>query len=324
MTNRRTQLRVAYAPGFQAQAGFGIPLSPASLTKVLVTREGGQSHIEPVFTTEDLNDCTTQYLLDLIVLHRIARLTLDLEVDVTTLAGLFGMALGTTVGSTVFMLGPTVYVLPATTFIVGFADGEDPGIVLSDAVCESLTLTGRVEQKFQVRAVFIGRGDMLAAVGFTFPDCEDIVPLRFDQNALFTVNSVEHINDTRAFECTYNNNVPIRDFPFSLASVDITRALERGDKRNYSVNWTVTGREGDTLATAAISVPPTHYDFLIRIADPAGNNVELIAADAMIRPQGTFQGFDGEVSMAVLLLTLTPTRVAGDNSTPLSVQITTV
>lgn len=319
-TNRRTQLKVAYAPGFTVQTGFGVPLSPSALTKVLNSREGGQSHIEPVFKTEDLKDCTTQYLLDLIVLHRVARLTLDLEVDQEVLGGLLGLAFGNS-GASVTMLGATTYILPATTLIVGFADGDDPGIVLSDAVVDQITLTGRIDQKFQVRVVFIGRGDMIAAAGFDFPECSAITPLRFDQNALFTVNGTEYINDTRALEFSYNNNCPINDFPFALGSVDISRALERGDNRAYSVNWTVTGREGDTLGAAAITVPPTHYDFLIRIGSGT-EGISLVAADAMIRPQGTnFQTFDGEVSLACLALVLTPILVPGDSATPLTANI---
>ena len=127
MSNRRTQLKVAYAPGFTLQSGFGVPLTQSLLTKVLTFREGGQSHIEPIFRTEDLNDCTTQYLIDLIILHRIARLTLDLEVDQETLGGLLGLALGVVAGPTITMLGPTSFVLPATTLIVGF---EPPAIVV--------------------------------------------------------------------------------------------------------------------------------------------------------------------------------------------------
>jgi len=321
MSNRRTQLRVAYAPGFTRQSGFGAPLSPSALTAVLTTREGGQSHIDPVFKTEDLNDCTTQYLMDYIVLHRYATLTLDLEVDAQVLGDLYGMALGTVSGSVATMLGPTEYVLPATTLIVGFADGDDPGIVLSDAVVKSIEISGRVEQKLQVKVVFCGRGDMLDAAGFVFPDCETITPLRFDNNTLFQVNSLEYKDDTRAFSLSFDNNVPLSDFPFSLGSVDISRALERGDKRPLTLNWTVTGRENDSLGDAAITVPPTHYDFMIRIGSGL-NGVVLEAADAILRPQSNLQGFDGEVSLAVLNLMLTPTRIPGDSSTPLQVTTT--
>lgn len=320
MSNRRSQLKVAYAPGFTVQSGFGVPLDSSLLTKVLTIREGGQSHIEPIFKTEDLNDCTTQYLLDLIILHRLARLTLDLEVDQEVLGGLLGLALGTTAGPVITMLGPTAFVLPATTLIVGFDDEDDLGIVLSDAVVESITLTARVDQKFQCKVVFIGRGDMLAADGFSFPDCDLIDPLRFDQDALFTWNAIEYIDETRAFEFTYSNNVPINDFPFSVGSVDLSRALERGDKRQYNVSWTVTGEIGDDLASQAITVPPTHHTLSVRIGS-ATEGIEISAADAMIRPGSPYQDFDGEVSLAVLKLVLTPTRIPGDNSTPITAEI---
>jgi hypothetical protein len=88
MSNRRTQLRVAYSSIWAEQSDFDVPLDPSELDAVMNSREGGQSHIEPVFLTEDLKDCTTQYLLDLIVLHRYARLTLDIEVDKDIMGGL--------------------------------------------------------------------------------------------------------------------------------------------------------------------------------------------------------------------------------------------
>lgn len=320
MSNRRTQLKVAYAPGFTVQSDFGVPLDPSELTKVLTFREGGQSHIEPIFKTEDLNDCTTQYLIDLIILHRIARLTLDLEVDQEVLAGLLGLALGTTAGSVITMLGPTSFILPATTLIVGFDDEDDLGIILSDAVVESITLTARVDQKFQCRVVFIGRGDMPIAAGYEFPDCDLIDPLRFDQDALFTWDSIEYITETRAFEFSFNNSVPINDFPFSVASVDIARALERGDKRPSTFNWTVTGEEGDSLGAQAVTIPPTHSTLSVRIGSGT-EGIEIVAADAMVRPGNPLQGFDGEVSLAVLNLVLTPTRIPGNSATPLTVNV---
>jgi hypothetical protein len=316
MSNRRSQLRIAYNSDWAEQSDFGVPLTAGELDALLVTREGGQSHIEPVFTTEDLNDCTTQYLKDLIILHRIARLTMDLEVDKDTLAGLLKYGMGVESGSNRFMLGPTVYILPATTFVVGFADGEDPGIVLSDAVCESLVITGEIEQKFQVRAVFVGRGDMPDA-DFTFPDCEDLENvLRFDQNAEFIWNGVDYILDTRRIVITINNQVPIRDFPFALGSVDITRALERGDKRIVTVDWVTTGRPNDDLGRQGLTIPPTHHDLSIRIGNPG---IVFEAADGMIRPQqGAYQVWEGEVALACLALQITPIRVPGDPSTPLS------
>lgn len=310
-TFRRSQLRVAYAPGFVAQSDMGVPLSPASLTKVMLTKDGGQSHIEPVFLEEDLRDCTSQYLLDKIILHRFARLTLDLEVDADILEDLLGAALGVNSSGTITMLPPTVYDLPHTTFIVGFAGGDDAGIVFSDATCESLTITGRVEQKLSVKAVFVGNGSMLDAVGFTFPDCDTITPLRFDSDAQFFVNGTNYISTTRGFELTYPNNIPLNDFPFSLGSIDVQR-LERGDKRDVKLAWTVEGIENDALGAAARTVPPTHYDFDVRI----GTDVHLIAEEAIFRPGGTFQGFDGEIFLAVLNTELTPVRIPGDSSTP--------
>lgn len=319
MSFRRSQLRVAYAPGFAEQSAFGTALSPATLTKTINTRDGGQSHIEPVFSKEDLRDCTTEFLIDKIILHRFARLTLDLEVDQLMMSYLLNAALGVTAGPNVTMLGPAVYDLPHTTFIVGFAGGDDPGIVFKDATCESLTITGRVEQKLQVRAVFVGNGEMLDAVGFTFPECEAITPLRFDSDALFTVNSVEYIAETRGFELTYPNNLPLNDFPFSLGLLDAQR-FERGDKRDVKVSWSVLGILNDTLGTASRTVPPTHYDFNIRIGS-ASEGVNLIAEDAILEPGSPLQGFDGEVFQAVLNIDLIPTRVPGDANTPLMATI---
>lgn len=314
MSFRRPTLRVAYAPGFAEQSAFGTALSPAALTKVMLTKEGGQSHIEPVSNKEDLRDCTGSYILDRILLHRFARLTLDLEVDTTMLSYLLGAALGVTAGSSITMLPPTVFDLPHTTFIVGFAGGDDPGIVFKDATLESLTIGGRVEQKLSVKAVFVGNGEMIDAVGFMFPDCETITPLRFDSNMQFVVDGTDYISTTRSFELTYPNNLPLNDFPFSLGSVEAQR-FERGNDRPVKLTWTVEGIENDVLGTAARRDPTTHYGFDIRIGS-GSDGVNLTAEDALFEYGSPFQGFDTEVFIAVLNTELTPVRIPGDATTP--------
>src|SRR5262249_4912466 len=111
-------------------------------------------------------------------------------------------ALGVRVSNTVTMLQATDYILPFTTFVVGYAGGQDPdpGIVFSDAICESLTITGRVEQKIQVRVTFVGNGAFIAAAGFTFPICQNTPPLRFNENFSFFLNGVEYTLNTRVFD----------------------------------------------------------------------------------------------------------------------------
>ncbi len=319
MSNRRIQLRVAAATGLTAQDEFGVPLDLGDIDFVFTPREGTQTHIEPIFISEDLNDCTTQYLKDLIILHRYARLTMDLEVNKDILAAIVGKAFGIESGSSRLMLGPTVVILPSTTFVVGFADDEDPGILFYDAVCESLEITGEIDQKMQVRVTWVGRGDMLAAEAFTFPDCEDITPLRFDQNASIIIDGEEQILKARRLVFTYNNNIPLRDHPFALGVIDISRPFERGDKRVYTTNVLLEGRIGDDLAAMAITIPPTHVDFSFRIGDPG---IVFSALDAMIRPNATtLQEFHGEVSLGVLSLLMTPTRVSGEISTPFSAEV---
>jgi hypothetical protein len=317
--NRRTQLRVAYNPDWEEQSDFGVPLASGDMSAVLPLKEGTQSHIEPVFGTEDLNDCTTQYLIDYIIRTRLARLTLNLEVDKDILAGLIKYALGVQSGSNIRMLSPTTYILPATSFVVGFADGEDPGILLSDAVCESLRITGEINQKFDVQAVFVGRGDMPDA-DHVFGECITIVPLRFDDNAEFFWGATDFIQDTRRIVFNHLNNLPLADFPFSLGSIDIARPLQRGDKRTTTFDWVVTGRPNDTLGREAMAAPnPTHKEMSMRIGNPG---LQFIASDAMIRPaSGAFQVWEGEVALACLATQVTPTKVPGDLDTPLLVVV---
>jgi hypothetical protein len=315
MSNRRTQLRVGYIPGFGSPGSFGETPDAGLFSKVLTTREGGQSHIEPIFAKEDFRDCTTQYLLDKIVLHRYARLTLDLEVDRDLLSAVYYIVLGQGSPASSTMLGPSSFVLPRTAMVVGFAGDENSGILLGDAVGESFKIQGQIENKLQVQLTMVGRGDLAVLDGYDFPDCETITPLRFDQDTSISVNSVERVQDTRGFDLSVNNKLPLRDLPYTLGVVDISRPLERGDQRDMTFNWNVLGREGDTLAAAATSVPPTHYPFSLGIGSPG---VTISAEDAIVEPQGnTLQGWSGEVSLATLQLMLTPTRIPGDNNTPL-------
>jgi hypothetical protein len=316
-TDRRVQLRVGYAPGFPQTPDFCTPLANDQMTEVLTTREGGQSHIEPLYIQEDILDCTTEYLIDILVLHRYAKLTLELEVDATTLLAMFGLTLGAGSGNDILMLGPTVFALPTTSLVVGFADGVDPGILLSPVVASSLQVTGRVDQKLMIKWELVGSA-LMPSAGYVFPDCSEITPLRLDINTHMTVSGVDRTLETRSFDFNYNNNIPLRDFPWVLGQLDVVR-LERGDKRTCTMAWVLEGRENDADGELLMAVPPTHVPWDLHLGPAIGGGIDLISANSLWRPNGGLQTWDGEVSIACLNSLLTPTRIPGNVATPLQV-----
>jgi hypothetical protein len=322
---RRSTLRIAYSPTFKKQGVFGTPLSNSELTAVLTARVGTQEHVEVAETIEDVFDCTGQYKVDDIVLHRIATLTIDLEGDAQTVMGflaLWGGATGAPSGAgpyvhTVNMLGPTVFDLPVTTMIVGFAEGSDPGVIFQDVACNRITFTGRIGENLRVRIELVGNGALPSATSFTFPDCTQPNPLRFTTGSSFLLNSVEKLNiaGIRDFELVLDNNMPLNDYPFIFSDVDVKR-LARGDRRPCFMRPSILGIVTDALGVAVRAVPKNHWPFTLKIGSST-TYVQIAAADNIVRPRRPLTAWDGEVAESKLQIELEPDRIPGNAATPL-------
>lgn len=320
---RRSTLRIAYSPTFKKQSAINTPLGNSELTAVLTARANTQEMVEVAETVEDVFDCTSQYKVDDIVLHRMARLTIDLEASAQIVMGflaLWGGVAGAPSGSgpyihTVNMLGPTVFDLPLTTMIVGFADGSDPGLVFMDVAVNRITFGGRIGENLRVRVELVGNGSLPAASGFTFPDCTQPNPLRFTTGSSFLLNSVEKLSTTRDFELTLDNNMPLNDYPYVFDSVDVKR-LARGDRRPTFMRPGILAILSDALGVAARAVPKNHWPFVLKIGSST-DYVQITAADSIIRLRTPNTAWDGEVAESKLQLECEPDRIPGNAATPL-------
>lgn len=311
----RVVYKCAYSGSFLTQSAIGTPLANADIDTAFSFVEGGQGYMEIVERTEAVTDCTTEYPADDILLNRHGRLTLRIEVDETVLTGLFKWWGGKSSSSPYRMLGPTEFDLPATTLMVGFADGVDTGMVFKDVGIESLTITGQVNQKFQTTVVFVGNGSLPNGSGYTFPDCTAISPIRLSTTTHLLMNSVDYIDILRSFELALVNNIPMTDFPFPLASVDLSRLI-RGIKRNITLKAKILGRENDSNGLAARANPRTHWPVTLQIG---GLAFEM--ADAIIKQGSPFGDSADEVNQAAINLLAEPTRLPGDASTPLQLTV---
>lgn len=312
---RRVVYKVAYSGAGDTQSAIGTPLLNSQIDTAFTFVDGGQGYIEIPERTEPVTDCTTQYPQDEILLNRHGRLTLRIEVDAATLAILFKWWGGASSSSPYQMLPPTTFALPATTLIVGFADGVDTGMVFQDVGVESIVITGQVNQKFQTTVVFVGNGALQNASGYSFPECTAITPLRLDNSTSILMNSVEYKSIVRSFELSMVNNIPMTDFPFPLASVDLSK-LERGDKRPITFKVKILGELNDSNGLAARANPRTHWPVSLTIG-----TCTFGIADAIIKQGSPFGDWADEVNQAAINLLAEPTRVPGDNSTPLQLTV---
>lgn len=307
--------KVAYSGVFATQSAIGTPLLNSQIDTAVTFIDGSQSYIDIPERTEDVWDCTTQYPKDDILLNRHGQLTLRIEVDGPTLAGWFKLWGGASSSSPYQMLPPTTFTLPATTLILGFADGVDTGMVFRDVGVESIVITGQVNQKFQTTIVLVGSGALPDASGYSFPECTSITPLRLDNSTSIMMNSVEYKDIVRSFELSMVNNIDVSSSAFPLAGVDLTK-LERGDKRPIMFKTKILGTQNDSNGLAARANPRTHWPLALTIG-----NLTFEVADAMVKKGSPFGDTSDDTKQSALNLLLVPTKVAGDASTPLQLTV---
>jgi hypothetical protein len=324
----RSQLYIGYSSTFKKQSAFGTPLGPSEIDKVIPATLNSISHVDLTEQNEAVPTCDGQYPADLIRLHRLARLSIDVQPDAQNVGGILATAGGSAAAPTgsgpythvISMLGATVFTLPYQTLIVKYQDGSDAGVILQDAITESIELTAQFDQLLRVRWNLVGNGLLPSASGYTLPECSLIDALRFDSNALMTINSVEYINSTKRYTFSYSNNPPLNDFPFTLASPDIQR-MARGDQRPISLRPSILGALTGTLGAAARTIPVTKYPFTVRIGS-ATSGVTIAAASALVKIQNPLQGFEGEKPEAAVNLDLEPVKIPGNAATPVQFTIT--
>lgn len=309
-------LRIHHAPGFPCQTDINTPIDLSLINEVIPVRTPNQ--LSRDLKIDEVFDCTTQYKLKEKVLTRIGKLTIDLEPDPYTLTGLFSMALGAPGPTGAFnMLGPKDFCLPLTTFVVGFDDDDDPGVIFKSAGVNNINLSVNDSDRITVRVELVGSGDFQPAVGFSPQDCDDFDPI-YMQDGVFLIDGQSYLtaddpnHTTRALDYTFNNNMMLGDNPFLMGALDIKRLL-RGLRRDSYLRWRTEGRWLDPVSM--MSYNREYHSWTWRIG-PAPNSLTLSCAHGLFKEEPPT--FVGEASASALNTNIECIRVPGNPATPIS------
>lgn len=207
----------------------------------------------------------------------------------------------------------TGYTLPMMTLYVGFRGSSVQPKIFKNVVVNSVRIRAASREKVTVQVELIGSGDLDYATGFTMPDCQDLLPLRFGDCKAF-IAGTDYIasNLMREFEYYFQNDVVPK---FDGAGIDATR-FERADKRPSQYNFFVLGEPGDSLDQLAQA--RTSFPVILQIG-PDGRNVTCTSPQALVKPASTSIRFGGDPPESELAIECRPRKVSGDATTPTTV-----
>lgn len=214
----------------------------------------------------------------------------------------------------------TGYSLPLFTFYLGFRGSDKQPVIFKNAVVSDITVRSASREKVTGTAVLIGSAELVNAVGFTMPPCQDIYPLRFGDCKLFiggltTMDGgIDYIAEetAREFEWTYSNGVNPQ---FDGAGIYSTRH-ERADQRPSLFNYFILGEPGDALDVMA----GMRQGFPTKLQlGPDGRNVAIVSESAIIKRATTPVRFGGDPPESEMAIVARPKKIVGDDDTPIYV-----
>ena len=311
---RRSQVRIAYSSAFASQSDFGDPLSNSAIDAVFSLTDN-EPRFEITTKDDEIIDCSGQYKIDEVVLAKSCTLSFGIYAEASVLAGLLGWAFGTISGDDILMLGPTEFQPPATTLIYGHDGGNVDPLKLQDMVIDSISISGRVNERIKCNVTFKGHGEPPAATGYSFPECADVDPIYLKDGA-FTLNSEDRAADLREFDFTYGNKLLSDEDPYTSTSVNITR-MERADRRDYLLKFKLFGEPNDTTHQAALAKTKMPWTLQIGADD---DGIEISCVSGILKQDGA-PSHDGEARRSVLNLINEPIRISGNNDTPVKATV---
>jgi len=204
------------------------------------------------------------------------------------------------------------FTLPYFTFYVGFRDSDEQPVIFKNAVVDSLRVRSSSRTRVSGSVTLVGSGELEQAVGYNMPPCYDPLPLRFG-DCQMNIAGTDYIaaNLAREFEVGYDNGVVGQ---YDGQGVDVTR-LERADVRPAYMNMFVLGEPGDNLfnlASAKTKLPAS-----TRIG-PVGRHVLYSIPSGIIRLTPERIRFGGDPPESELAITVRPTKISGDATTPIN------
>ena len=315
VTFKQQNVYAAYSPIFNVQEAIGAALASGVLTAQLpLARDAKPLPIRRV-TRDETRECSGKYLVGRRLTSRLALWTLTLPTVTAQLAaGLLAMAFGeaglpSTGGaphtSQITRLDSDQ--LPATSFIVGATDSDEPAELYRDMVLNSLEIAApTARQKLTATASFIGSADVDTVEGFTPPACGPTPVALYPQDCLLSVGGTDFTDNLRSLLYRYVNNIFSNDDPFPWDAIDVVR-LERGIEESL-FQFGIYGTKAHPLY--AFAEAETIESVSLRLGS-ANEGTTIISPGAQLTLQDTPIGYAGEASRSVINLEATPFSVGG-------------
>lgn len=212
-------------------------------------------------------------------------------------------------------LGAGSYTLPLMTLYVGFRGSDKQPVIFKNVVVNSFRIRSISRERIQASIELIGSAELEFAVGYTMPECQDIMPLRFG-DCQMSINGTDYIASElgREFEYYFQNDVTPK---FDGAGIYSTRH-ERADKRPSGYNLFILGEPGDSVYNYALA-RSTGVVFL-RVG-LAGRHIKCTSPQALVKlvPAGRGIRFGGDPPESEVAIMARPKKVSGDATTPTTI-----
>lgn len=205
------------------------------------------------------------------------------------------------------------YTLPLMTLYVGFRGSSEQPKIFKNVVVNSFRVRSASREKVTCSVELIGSGELADASGYTMPDCQDIVPLRFG-DCKVSFGGVDYIatQKAREFEYYFQNDVNPK---FDGAGIYATRH-ERADKRPSQISAFILGEPGDALYDLALA--RTYLTTFIQCG-PAGRHITFNAPAAIVKLAPSPIRFGGDPPESEMAIIARPKKTIGDANTPTTV-----
>jgi hypothetical protein len=320
--SRQSDLVIAHNGAWKRQLNISTPRALSDMNAAMNAVR--PEHVRREKNVRELFDCSQQFLTGKKLLNQLGRLNVEVQVDARQLGGLLYAACGVAAAPSgsnpythaITVLGKGVYQLPMFTFVVGFNDGVDPGMLFQSAVLNRLSLTAQGIDDIVCRTEWVGFAPV-PNDSFTYPACTDNPGLNLFDGAL-SVNSEDVLtgadenHTTRSYEFFIDNGILTGDHAFPVASKNPKR-LDRQSVRTWGLRWGVEGVEGDDLhqLMAPDGEVGTDVPFSLRVGS-ATNGATITCPHALLEEDNNqAQTFAGETNDSILQALLTPLMNAG-------------
>jgi hypothetical protein len=204
--------------------------------------------------------------------------------------------------------------LPLMTLYIGFRGSDKQPVIFKNVVVNSFRVRSTSRTRVTCAVELIGSGDLQDATGFTMPDCQDLLPIRFG-DCKMTIAGTDYIGEElgREFEYYFQNDVAPK---FDGSGVDSTRH-ERADRRPSQFSFWILGEPGDSLDTLAKS--RSSFPVSLQLG-PDGRYVKCTAPQALVKRAPDPIRFGGDPPESELAIIGRPRKVSGDATTPSTIE----